>query len=98
MCMSPVLQTLQFNWGLTPLMFWRASKILGVGFFLKNVGLYISTGTGLSLRDTGFNVPLITISSKLLSSFKSKSTVWGIPERVIVFVTFDNPANEADRM
>ena len=38
------------------------SKTDGVGFFLKKVSLYISTGTGLELLETGLRVPEITIS------------------------------------
>src|SRR5688572_28387156 len=35
---SPVLQTLQLSCGRTPFTFCKASKIFGVGFFLKNAG------------------------------------------------------------
>jgi hypothetical protein len=35
---------------------------IGNRIFLKNVGLYTSTGTGLSIRLTDFKVPETTIS------------------------------------
>ena len=35
MCISPVLQTLQFNCGRTPFTFCKASKTEGVGFYHK---------------------------------------------------------------
>ena len=62
--MSPVLQTLQFNCGLTPFTFCKDSKIEGVGFFLKKVVLYTSTETGLLDFEMGLKVPETTISSK----------------------------------
>ena len=70
--MSPVLQTLQFNCGRTPFTFCKDSKIEGVGFFLKKVLLYTSTGTGLFDFVTGLRVPEITISSKASFTFKLK--------------------------
>jgi hypothetical protein len=51
-----------------PLMFCNASKMLGLGFFLKKAGEYTSTGTGLSIRLTALSVPVITTSSRFLSA------------------------------
>lgn len=70
--MSPVLQTLQFNCGRTPFTFCKDSKIDGVGFFLKKVSLYTSTGTGLFDFETGLKVPEITTSFRELSDSNEK--------------------------
>ena len=91
MWMSPVLQTLQFNWGLTPFTFCKDSNIDGVGFFLKKVLLYTSTGTGLLDFETGFRVPEITISSKKSSSFKLK--FWMIFWFPVSFIFIDLDLN-----
>ena len=73
--MSPVLQTLQFNCGRTQFTFCKDSKIDGVGFFLKKVSLYTSTGTGLFDFETGLKVPDITTSSRELSDYNEKSRI-----------------------
>ncbi len=83
--MSPVLQTLQFNCGRTPFTFCKDSKIEGVGFFLKKVGLYTSTGTGLFVFDTGLKVPEITISSKESSSNKTIFLVIFLSPVIVIF-------------
>jgi hypothetical protein len=56
-----------------PFTFCNASKMFAVGFSGKRV--YKLLGTGLSMRLTGFNVPVITISSSVVSSLKLKSKI-----------------------
>jgi hypothetical protein len=51
----------------------NASKIFAVGFSEKK-GFITSTGTGLSKRLTGFNVPVTTSSSVLFSQLKFNIT------------------------
>ena len=60
---SPALQTLQFTWGCRPFTICSDSKIFGPGLARRKLRVSVSTGTGLSLRFTGFRVPLITSSS-----------------------------------
>ena len=59
---------LQFNCGLIPLTFCKASNIDGVGFALKNSLVYISTGAALSSFETSFKLLDITTSSILETS------------------------------
>ena len=63
MWISPALQTLQFTWGCRPFTICSDSKIFGPGLARRKLRVSVSTGTGLSLRFTGFRVPLITSSS-----------------------------------
>src|SRR4051812_12435873 len=69
MCMSPVLQTLQFNWGCTPLIMFNDSNKVGDGFFLNSIGEYTSTEIGESIFEISFMVPVPTTSPRIPSAF-----------------------------
>ena len=88
---------LQFSCGRTPFTFCNASKILEVGFFFKKAVVYTSTGTGVSILETGFSVPEITTSSNVFeSSCKVKLIVISeLFSSVIFFFSDLNPMYEA---
>ena len=64
MWMSPVLHTLQFSWERTPFTMPMAPNSEGSGFLRNSFGVMSSTGTGLSIRDISFMVPVTTTSSR----------------------------------